>query len=49
MAKKYFMTIEAARKFARKKNKPDVRVMATSSVWQKKDKRRARKNYRVTY
>ena len=49
MVKKYFMTREAARKFAKKKNKPDVRVMATSHVWQKKDKRRSRKNFVVKW
>ena len=46
MGKKYFMTIEAARKFAKKK---DSRVFSTSSVWQNKDKRRIRKNYTVKY
>ncbi len=44
--KKYFMSIETARKFARKKQRP---VMTTSSVWRKKDKRRARKIYVVKW
>ena len=46
MGKKYFMKWSTARTFAKKKGS---RIMSTSSVWQKKDKRRARKNYVVKW
>ena len=49
MVKKYFMTREAARKYAISKNISTNRVMATSSIWQKKDKRRSRKNYVIKW